>query len=121
SKHVAAGLRLRSALGELRAEAVLDPTGRAHDASGEACSMRETLRDAVRARERARGSIRHRSGHEALELWRALVAGRWSLVDRFESDGRRYVVAMRNEPCSPDPRGLTAREQTIAEYLALGY
>lgn len=30
-------------------------------------------------------------------LWQELVATRWALVDRFESDGRWYLVARRNE------------------------
>jgi DNA-binding NarL/FixJ family response regulator len=57
----------------------------------------------------------------ALDLWEALVRGRWSLVDHFESDGRRYVVAHRNEPGGDDPRGLSTRERDVAELVGRGY
>jgi DNA-binding NarL/FixJ family response regulator len=56
-----------------------------------------------------------------LELWRALVEGRWSVVDSYESDGRRLVVARRNEPRVRDPRGLSARESQVAAYASHGH
>jgi hypothetical protein len=31
--------------------------------------------------------------HTPLASWNALVAGRWSIVDAFDSDGRRLIVA----------------------------
>ena len=42
------------------------------------------------------------------------------MIDRFDSDGRRFVVAVKNDPDHPDPRGLAARERQIAEYVGLG-
>ena len=33
--------------------------------------------------------------------------GRYTVVDRFDTDGRRYVVAYENPPNVRDPRGLT--------------
>lgn len=47
-------------------------------------------------------------------------AGRWSLVDKFDTDGKRFVVAIRNDPAYRDPRGLTRRERQIAELVGLG-
>ena len=44
----------------------------------------------------------------------ALLEGRWSLVDRFDSDGRRFIVAYRNPPGVLNPRRLTAREREVA-------
>ena len=58
--------------------------------------------------------------HEVLDAWRGLVAGRWSIVDRFESDGRRYLVARPNDPELGDPRGLTRSEHQVAELVGLG-
>ena len=55
-----------------------------------------------------------------MESWEGLVDGRWSLVDRFDTDGRRFVVAVKNDPAHPDPRGLTTREREIAEFVGLG-
>jgi DNA-binding CsgD family transcriptional regulator len=80
---------------------------------------RATLREAVRRLERAR-TRDHRGDPESLALWEGLVRGRWSLVDRFDSDGRRFVVAHRNEPNLGDPRGLSAREHQVAEHVGVG-
>ena len=125
--HVAAAHRLRHAIEsiELEApsvEAVLDPSGRVADAraSAKPSSARDLLREAVRRSERARGPAR-RDPDAALDLWEALVRGRWSLVDHFDSDGRRFVVAHRNEPGGDDPRGLAPRERDVAELIGRGY
>jgi DNA-binding NarL/FixJ family response regulator len=120
--HVAAGLRLRRALAEPRVEAALDASGRVHDAEGPARqpSARAALRAAVRRIERARSAAGRRAPDAALASWHGLVSGRWSLIDRFDSDGKRFVVAVRNDPAHPDPRGLTPRQRQVAEYLGLG-
>jgi DNA-binding NarL/FixJ family response regulator len=125
--HVAAGGRLMKALSpggdatRVAVEAIVEPGGRVVHAEGPAQSQdaREAFRRAARAIDRARGPLRDDDG--ALELWHALVAGRWSLLDRFESDGRRYLVARRNDDEVRDPRGLTTREQQIAARAALGH
>jgi DNA-binding NarL/FixJ family response regulator len=78
------------------------------------------LRTAVLAADRARGPLRRSAPDEAIEAWRGLVAGRWTLIDRFDSDGRRYFVAHRNDPEAPDPRALTLRERQVLGYVALG-
>jgi DNA-binding CsgD family transcriptional regulator len=57
---------------------------------------------------------------EALRIWKALVEGRWSMVDWFDSDGRRFVLAHPNPPHLRDPRGLTERERQVATYAVLG-
>jgi DNA-binding NarL/FixJ family response regulator len=44
-------------------------------------------------------------------------AGRWSLVDRFDHDGRRYIVAHKNDPQVEDPRALTRQ---VLAYAAAG-
>jgi DNA-binding NarL/FixJ family response regulator len=48
------------------------------------------------------------------------VAGRWTLLDHFDRDGRRYLLAHRNDPDAPDPRALTLRERQVVGYVALG-
>ncbi len=120
--HIAAGRRLRSALGAATDEAILDPNGKLHHAEGEGAtkSARDALRDAVRRVETARGEQRRSDPEGATEAWTALVAGRWSFVDRFERGGRRYIVARRNEHAVPDPRALTSRERAIVHLAALG-
>jgi DNA-binding CsgD family transcriptional regulator len=122
--HIAAALRLRAeAAGDAVTEAVLDPGGRLQHAEGEAKEnqARESLTEATRAMDRARTRKRSLSEEEALEIWQALVAGRWSLVDRFERDGKRFVVARRNEPEVRDPRGLSLRERQVVAYATLGH
>jgi DNA-binding CsgD family transcriptional regulator len=122
--HIAAALRLRRRIEAAAApdEAILSPTGAVLHAEEAAKSSdaRERLRLAARAIDRARGSLR-RKPDEAMELWRALCDGRWSLVDRFESDGRRFVVARRNEPNVPRLRALSEREAAVAAFLRLGH
>ena len=133
--HFGAGYRLRRALREeaavggpdpelpYGAEVVIDPTGfRVTEALGSAksASAREALRDAARRIDRARGSMRESDPMGALELWRALVRGRWSTVDWFDSDGRRYVVAVPNTPGHDDPRGLSERELQVVAYAFYG-
>jgi DNA-binding CsgD family transcriptional regulator len=129
--HVAAGKRIRHELASLRAtgkddlepEAVLDPDGHVQDALGPAASRgaRNVLREAAIRIDRARGRLRKTDPEEAVSTWRALTAGRWTLLDRFDRDGRRYLVAHRNDPHAPDARALTLRERQIVGYAALGH
>lgn len=124
--HLGAGLRLRLALESIDleasdVEAVLQPSGAVVDARGEAegADARRLLRAVVLDRERARGDARG-DPDAALALWEALVRGRWSIVDHFDTDGRRFVVARRNDPRFADLRGLAARERQVAEFVGLG-
>ena len=104
-------------------EAVLTPEGEVVDAAGEAQlgEARRALRVAVRGVERARWRAR-RSSHEALKVWRGLVAARWTLVDEFdESDGSRYVVARVNVPRPAGMASLTPTERVVVTYTARGF
>jgi len=123
--HVVAGLRLRRLLAAsaARRDALLSPSGEVEDASAGIAKddgARRALADAVRSMEQARRANVRSSPDRALELWRGLVAGQWSLVDHWESDGRRYVAAYSNRLGLRDPRGLTPTEQSVLRYLALG-
>jgi DNA-binding NarL/FixJ family response regulator len=125
--HVGAAIRLRSMATNLmldspEIEAVLDPGGSLYDARGPAKDngAREKLREIVRGIERSRTHAGRTDADMALSSWEGLVSGRWSMVERFDSDGRRFVVAIKNDPNHPDPRGLTARERQVAEYVGLG-
>jgi DNA-binding CsgD family transcriptional regulator len=126
--HIGAGARLRRALSGLRgpdladgAEAILSPSGAIEHAEvpAQGKGARESLRRAARDIDRARSKARA-DEDQALDLWQGLVLGRWSLVDRFDTDGRRYIVARENEPDVKDPRALTARERHVLAYAALG-
>jgi DNA-binding CsgD family transcriptional regulator len=99
---------------------VIDPTTfRVTDAHGQAKSSGalDALREAAIRVDRARGRMRETDPEKALELWKALVRGRWSTVDWFDSDGRRFVLGLPNAPNVSDPRGLTEREMQVVAYV----
>lgn len=123
--HIAAGFRIRrlEAVVEGAEDAILDPRGKvAHAHAGaKTGAARAALRGAVLAIERARGALRTKAPAEAIDIWQGLVAGQWSLVDRFDRDGRRYLVARRNDPATGVHRLLTVREAQVVGYAALGH
>ncbi len=128
--HIAAACRLRCALLNRAtfdpvpdAAAILDPEGNVQHAVGGAKSRsaRESLREAALRIDQARGALRHDDSERALALWRALVEGRWSLVDHFDSDGRRFVIATKNAPRATQPLCLTRRERQVAVLAAAGH
>lgn len=123
--HIAAAYRLRKRRvpsGLEGAEAIFDERGRVLHAEGEARSVkaREALRATavqVDAARRDEGP----SGPDALEGWQALTSGRWTVLDQFDRDGRRYFVARPNESeVAPHPR-LTDAELRVLKALALGH
>lgn len=128
--HLAAGARLVHRLAESpplldAPEAVLEPGGKVVHADGTARAKvaRAALRDAARVADRARTQRGRADEHAAIESWTALVAGRWSLIDTFDRDGRRYIVARPNEPepALAATGTLTRRELQVAQAAALGH
>lgn len=125
--HLAAGYRLQRRLARPDATAgnamaaVFDGTGRLEhaEAAARSAAARADLREAVRRRERALGQLR-REPDRAVATVRGLVNARWSLVDHFESDGKRYIVARENVDDVNGPRALSAREQHVVALAALG-
>jgi DNA-binding CsgD family transcriptional regulator len=124
---IASRLRRRLSPNDARtpdsADAVLTPDGRVEHASADARSTdaRRDLRDAVVRIEHARTELRDRASDAAVESWRGLASGRWTLVDHFETAGRRYVLARRNDVPAEAITALTAREQQALKYAALGH
>lgn len=120
AEHLAAAWRLRKrlaapdAFGENEA-AILRPDGRVSAAFGpaQAPGARSRLRELVLARERAL-----RAGDGA--LWPALLDGRYTIVDRFERGGARYVVAYRNSRTAASLARLSPLERRIAVATAAG-
>lgn len=132
--HLSAAHRVRRALPAMRAkagedsglpqgaEAILDPrTFEVVHAEGPArvSEALQGLRESAVLADRARG-LRSEDAGQALKIWKALVRGRWSLVDSFDSDGRRFVLALPNSPQLSDPRGFTERETQVGVYAAFG-
>ncbi len=80
----------------------------------------ELLRTAARQLDRSPDILRHGDADRAIRLWEGLVRGRWTLVDWFDADGRRFIIAKLNPQRDGVPRGLTARERQVALSAALG-
>jgi len=131
--HFGAGNRLRRALAQDdigceeaigQAEAILDANNlRIEEAKGSAsgADALEKLRAAAKCVDRARGRLRRTDPEAALQIWDALVRGRWSMVDWFDSDDRRYLLAIPNSPNVDDPRGLTHQEACVVSYVVSGH
>lgn len=123
ASHVAAAQRLLRSLvrRDPSPAAIFEASGKvAHVEAGHEGAI-GALRERVRAVDRARGRLRRTDADAALASWEALLRGEYSVVDRFESDGRRYVVAFVNGPQLVDPRGLTAAEGAVAAWAARGH
>lgn len=126
--HIAAGNRLRRTLARLAelqpspdtAEAVITPSGRVEHATASASptSARRALQEALVRIDAARS--RQGTPERGVELWRGLVSGRWSIVESFERDGKRYYLAYRNDPEVESASALSKREQQVLAYAALG-
>lgn len=126
SVHLASLMRLRTTLREpgppRPAEAIFTPSGRALLLTGatRSSSARLALTTAVAQMERARGHIRHDRPQTVLDMWRELIAGRWTLVETVEHDGRRFIVAMPNAPEAAALRQLSERENVLLRLLVEG-
>lgn len=131
SRHVAAGHRLRRYLSNESTrsdhgvpDAVLTADGtRVLDARDEAKEPRNRLllTSAARRILNARNHLRAESPERAVELWRALVNGRWSLIDSVDSDGKRFLLARRNDPAASEPAALAPEERVVLALHALGH
>ena len=84
-------------------------------------AARELLHQSAVALRRAKGRLRLDAPDRALAEWKGLVAARWTLVDHFESDGQRYVLARRNDVPVRGFGALTERERQVVSYAALGH
>jgi len=61
------------------------------------------------------------AAEDAVWLWHSLLDGTWSLIERFESDNRRILIAQRNHPAVRRRRALSERERAIVSLLAAGH
>jgi DNA-binding CsgD family transcriptional regulator len=131
ASHLGAGFRVRRGLEAMRvdgarpdvfaaSEAIFTPAGRLEHAAEPAQNARKALAEGVAAIGRARGKLRARDPDVALEAWRGLIAGRWSLVDHVDTDGKRYLVARRNDPRVCGAAAVSDRERQIMAARARG-
>lgn len=113
AQHLALAWRLRTSLG------APGPSSAAPaDRGAQAPAARDVLRCAVLASEEARGgdpAACHR------DLWPAIVAGQWSLLDAFTSAETRYIVAYKNPTEGPMLRALVPRERAVLDLVLGGH
>lgn len=121
--HLGASERLQRWLVAQPPAAVIEPSGRVAHAEGPVREpdLRARLVEAAMDIDLARSRRGPDDVHEALAMWKGLLDGRWSLVEQFERDGRRFFVAYENPPRVRDPRGLTTRERQVVELVAEGH
>ncbi len=62
------------------------------------------------------------TAHIARSLWQDLLGGRAHIVDRFQEDGRSYLVARRRPPrLDRESEALSSREAQVAVAAASGF
>ncbi|MFZ5896833.1 MAG: LuxR C-terminal-related transcriptional regulator [Myxococcota bacterium] len=124
--HLVAGWRLRfkapSVAALQESDAVFSLSGRLEHVRQSAVTETEpgSLPLAVKRLVAGR-QLRREAPERALELWTALVSGEWSLVERVDTDGKRFLVARKNPIGVPAPGALTPRERVVAYYVARGH
>jgi DNA-binding CsgD family transcriptional regulator len=129
--HLHAGLRLQRARDRSGgadptdgASAILDGDGSVLEVFEETlkqdAATRESVREVAGLVDRARGTMRGRP-HEALEIWQGLIEGEYSLVDHFDSDGRRLVLLRRNAPGAVRSARLSRRERQVVTEAGKGF
>ena len=116
--HLEAAFRLR-----LRPEvvkAVVELDGGHHSVDGRCENGAGNLLTArARRVEASRTSLRKGNHEAALDLWTALISGRFSLVPRVENGQRQYLV-LENTINTQDIRALSRRELDVLSMAARG-
>ncbi|WP_437554431.1 LuxR C-terminal-related transcriptional regulator [Sorangium sp. So ce367] len=119
--HLDSAFRLRYRP-DLAVAAVLSPSGRfldLADASIE-CPQRERLAERVLTLERTRLRDR-RNDPAALGDWQALIDGRYSVVPRDDTDGKRHYLLIRNAAIGEPHARFSAREIDVLRMAARGF
>jgi DNA-binding NarL/FixJ family response regulator len=57
---------------------------------------------------------------EAIQMWKAMVDGRWTVAEQVESDGKRLLLAFENSPVTPALL-MSEAERRVVSYAALGH
>ncbi|HEX3777624.1 MAG TPA: LuxR C-terminal-related transcriptional regulator [Polyangiaceae bacterium] len=138
ANHLAAAFRLRRRLGVAQvdgaidlkpvqriddAEAILDERGKFVHATGAAAGKlaQERIKSSMSAIDAQRNETTRNAGRSALDHWHPLTGARWTLVDSFQENGRRYLVARENQAHGGGFDALTDRERQIVLHAALGF
>lgn len=122
--HVGAAARLRRNQPQTTPDAalaVLTPNGELEHGTAETIAARADLATAARSIDRARGRMRRVDPEGAGALWQAMVRGQWSLVDWFDHDGKRFLLAHDNRVETADRKELSERERQVVACAAMGH
>lgn len=123
--HLTAAGRLRRRVQpKPEADAILAPNGEILHASDLPTveAARSELRQATLDFEQARSRELRSDVEGATRRWRPLVSSRWTLLDEFDSDGRRFVIAAENAPPTRAARrDLSEREHQVLTQAHLGH
>jgi len=123
--HIAAVYDLRHRLRAdtfVETDAVWFDTGGKCVESGPALKtdIRERLRNAVLTYEKNRSQSSSEKRVELEQYWSSVLSGKWAIMDRFDSDGRRFLIAIPVSKYGDGIRGLSAREREVLNYLGDG-
>ena len=101
------------------AEAILDARSRVVHATGPAKSKAAQAELIASAKARDGVRVGRTAGDDGLRAWPPLTSARWTLVDRFERGGARYVVARENQVRVRGLGALARRETHHSLYCAV--
>lgn len=82
--------------------------------------LRERLRQLVNDREAALSRKTSSQRGDLNRYWSNVLSGKWAILDRFDSDGRRFVVAVPISKYGDKLRGLSTRERKVFALLGSG-
>ena len=122
--HLGAALRMRrlkAAPSPSSALAVLLPNGRLEHGNRDTIAAQAPLGSAAKAIDRARGKLRRLDPEAAAALWRTMVREEWSLVDWYDHDGKRFLLAQENRIPTRSKDTLTPREEQVVACAAMGH
>lgn len=124
-RHIGAVYDLRTRLAEGSPAEMhsmwFDTNGRCVDRGlGDDADVRDRLRDAVRTYEASRSARREAQRVDLQRYWTSVLSGQWVILDRFDSDGRRFIVALPVSQLGDTIRGLSHREREILDLVGDG-
>lgn len=119
--HLDSAFRLRYRP-DLAIAAVLSPDGHFLDLDDTSIERieRERLTERVNILERARLRDR-RKDSDALDDWQALIEGRYRVVLRDDTDGKRHYLLIRNGTVAEEHARFSAREIDVVRMAARGF
>jgi DNA-binding CsgD family transcriptional regulator len=127
ARHLAAAHRLRRKHPDAHvspdaAEAILDARGRVQHATGEARddNARTALLRAAHSMDQARRRLPGSDPSEAIKDWKSIVSKRWTLLEHFDRDSKRFTLAVDNRTLPPSVDLLSKRELQVAVQAAAG-